>query len=327
MKFSQSQFDTWLVEKASLKPSFSLIYGPNRGLVQDRVNQLIQTWLGNDASSFGSVVDFSASTLLGSDFLNDGHLFSNKYALRISDATDAILPILKQYLPLRKNCSWIIMASSLSAHSILKRWFETSSEAISLACYVDEIDKVVEIIISMLNQQRKTISQEVARKWATAMACDRQSIYAEIQKMLLYCQDRSFVMEDDVHHMHRHNQKTDIESWCVKLGAIPFEQSLQSYYDLEEEGLSFISLLHGLHHHWNRLWKIQKFIQTMSFDMAVQTFKPPIFFKHIPYIKKQISKFTLQNIQDNWLAGFEMECAIKQGTRPCFDLVFLRQLF
>lgn len=120
-----------------------LVYGPDTGLVRERVDKLTRAVVDDPADPF-RVADLTAATLKEdpSRLIDEAAaiaLTGGRRVVRLRDAADAVTARLKSFLTDPKGDSLVILqAGDLGKASSLRKLCETADIAASLPCYADE---------------------------------------------------------------------------------------------------------------------------------------------------------------------------------------------
>ena len=276
----------------------ALIYGLDGGMVRQRVAQLSEKFLGPKADPI-AVVELTPERLkedpaLLADEFAAFSLMSPKRIILVREADDSLLAALEDALLRRANGNYIILyANDSLAGSKLRAFAERSSELASLPCYKDEGAGLEAFIRDTLRGYGLRGSSEVIRFLATQLNGDRQIILNELEKLSLYLGDETeeVALEDAMLAIGENNDKSlDDLAHAVAAGDVI---SLCRLTDrLLAEGQVGFLLVRGVMRHVARLRELAIARETgMSVDAALESMRPPVFFKVKPLLKSHSNRW------------------------------------
>ena len=179
MKIAPRQVEAFLrAPEPSLRAV--LVYGPDAGLVQERVEALIEAVAEDPADPF------RVSDLSGRDIIEDpARLVDEAAALSLSggrrvvclrQAEDALAPDLKGFLA----------APQGEARSPLRKLFDGAKAGAALACYRDDERSLPALIRETLGDLGFEASPDALAYLGTNLGADRQLSRRELEKLALY---------------------------------------------------------------------------------------------------------------------------------------------
>lgn len=262
-----------------------LVYGPDEGLVRERVGKLVR-----------SVVDdpndpFRVAELTGAQIKADPALLADEAAalaltggrrvVRVRDADDACAKAMGQFLDAPAGESLIVaQGGDLGPRSALRKLVEASPIAAAVPCYLDEGQALETVIRDTLGAHKITISRDAMEFLAGHLGGDRLVTRSEISKLATYMGGPGEVtLEDaiacvgDVSAM-----SLDDLAYAVADGDAVRAHGLLDR--LVAEGKPMVSLLRTVARHFLRLHLAGgAMAQGRSSDQALALLKPPVFFK------------------------------------------------
>ena len=140
--------------KILLNINIYLIYGENTGLKKDIREAIINT--KSEKNEKVEILSFYENDIISDDrnFYNSlysGSLFSNKKIITVNNGTDKIVKYVENLLNENfKNVLLIIYSDILQKKSKLRNLFETHTETLCIACYLDGNKDLESIAINEL---------------------------------------------------------------------------------------------------------------------------------------------------------------------------------
>jgi DNA polymerase-3 subunit delta len=181
-----------------------LVFGPDAGLVRERVDALIKSAVDDPADPFALArLDGDALADEPTRLVEEAHtipLFGGRRAVWVKagnrnfiEAVDALLAA-----PPAADCRIVIEAGDLRRNAPLRERCEKSTVAVAITCYVDGDRELARLIDDEMRAAGLTISSEARALLATLIGGDRRASRNEIRKLALYAHGNSSVEIDDV---------------------------------------------------------------------------------------------------------------------------------
>jgi DNA polymerase-3 subunit delta len=180
-----------------------LVFGPDAGLVGERVNTLIK-------ASVEDVNDpFSLVRLEGEELVADPArlieeaqtipLFGGRRAVWVKAASRNIAPGVEGLLALPAlECRVVIEAGDLRRNSPLRAICERAKNAAALPCYADGERELERLIDAELRAAGLTIKPDARAQLLTLLGGDRAASRNELRKLALYAHGRGEIGADDI---------------------------------------------------------------------------------------------------------------------------------
>jgi DNA polymerase III subunit delta len=181
------------VERFLRQPSVPavLVYGPDQGLVRERVERLIGTVLDDPKDPF-RLSELSADALRGDPgrLLDEARalcLVGGRRVVRLRQASDQVTAACRALLGLeRLEALVVIDAGELGASSSLRRLIEGAPNAAAIACYRDEGRDLGALVDRLLAEQGLEIEPEARAYLVEHLGADRGITRSELAKLALY---------------------------------------------------------------------------------------------------------------------------------------------
>ena len=181
------------IERFLRRPDRStvLVYGPDQGLVRERVLRLIATAVDDPSDPFR--VSELGADLVRSDpgrLLDEARslcLLGGRRVVRLRQAGDLATAGCRALLQIEPLEALVVIdAGELAASSSLRRLIEGARNAAALPCYRDEGRDLGELVERLLAEHGLTAEAE-ARAWLVEhLGADRGITRSEIEKLALY---------------------------------------------------------------------------------------------------------------------------------------------
>ena len=297
------------------KYNFFLLYGENTGLKKD-IRNIIKKSIEQKDSSIEILSLFENEILNNEenfyDLVYSESLFSNKKIITVFEATDKIIKKINDvYDKHPKNVFLIIFSGILEKKSKLRIYFETNKETICVPCYLDS-ERDLEIIAqSELKKDNILLSREAINLLIEKSNSDRDNLKNEIEKIKSYSLDKKKIEFDEIKSLINFSgdYKSDILiNECLCGNVSKYKKIISELY---LNTVNQILLLRILSKKVQRLLKIkgQENIQN-NLDNLVDVSRPAIFWKEKPLVKKQLSIWSLNELEKliNGINSTELLC-------------------
>ena len=180
-----------------------LVYGPDLGLVRERVDALLQGAGGNASDPF-STVTIEGDILAGdpgrlADEARAIGLFGGRRLVHIRAGgrsfADALTSLLADP---PQDALVVIEAGDLKKGAPLRKLVEASQAAVALPCYQDDARTVARLIETTLKSAGLTIDSDARDTLVGLLGADRMASRSELEKLVLYVGNKKRVEFADV---------------------------------------------------------------------------------------------------------------------------------
>jgi DNA polymerase-3 subunit delta len=180
-----------------------LVFGPDAGLVSERVDAIVRASVDDPADPF-SLVRLDGDTLASDparlvDEALTVPLFGGRRAIRVRAGSRNIVPAVEGVLaaPLR-DCRVVIEAGDLKRNAALRTVCERAKSAVAVPCYADGDRDVGRLIDEELRAAELTIAPDARAALIPLLGGDRRASRAELRKLALYARGQGQIELDDV---------------------------------------------------------------------------------------------------------------------------------
>ena len=196
------------VDKFVAKPDpglpIVLVYGPDAGLVRERVDALVRASVDDPNDPF-ALARIEGEDLAGnpSRLVEEAHtvpLFGGRRAVLVKAGSRNIAAAVETVIAAPSNeCRVIIEASDLKKTSPLRTMCEKSKVAAALPCYEDGTRELDRLIDEEMRATNLTLSGDARAALLSLLGGDRMGSRSEVRKLALYALDKERIELDDVY--------------------------------------------------------------------------------------------------------------------------------
>ncbi len=275
-----------------------LLYGPDAGLIRERMNGLTRAVAGSVDDPF-RVSEFLADSLREDParLRDEAAAISfggGKRVVRVRDATDTVAEIFTKFLEDPVGDALVVVTSDdLSPRSKLRAAFEKAGVGAALPCYADDSQTLENLVRATLKGAGLTISADALAWLVDRLGSDRDLTRRELEKLVLYMGAPGEITEDDVAACVGDTAGLGTDELIFALGDGDQVTIQRIYARMMAEGTSPISLLSGVARHIMRLHETRgRLADGKNMDQAAAMLRPPVFFKFKGRFFAQARKWT-----------------------------------
>jgi DNA polymerase-3 subunit delta len=302
MKLDRRQIDEFLKNPGE-KTAAVLVFGPDEGLVRERVNMLVKAAAGSSDDPF-RVVELDADAIRSDparlmDEAGAISMLGGRRAVRVNDVTDGMAKSIEDFLDSHrdsKNTLVIFEAGELPGRAALRKLFEAAPHAAVIACYHDSGGDLKAVIQSQLSGAGKGASPAALSYLEQSLGGDRGATRSEIEKLILYIGEAKQVELDDAMASVGHSagvEQDDLNYAIAEGDAKAIERQL----DLNLAETAPIMILRGLARHFLKLHgAVGRLESGASLQDAMVALNSPLFWRDRPRLERQCRRWSGRSI-------------------------------
>lgn len=308
MKIRPSDIRSFL-SSPSPKVAATLVYGPDLGLVHERVEALVRRFAGSLDDPF-RVSDLSGAHLKEDPARLTDETFAlsmvgGRRVVRVRGVTDthsALFDNLLVAIGGRKpeEIAFVVVeANDLGPRSSLRVLFEESSAAAAIPCYLDSPEELESLVQSTLRENGLAIDDDALAYLVERLGEDRGASRSEIEKLTLYGIDTKRITFSDVRALTGGGGTVGFDDAALAAATGDAPELDRSLTLLYEEGTAPVAVLRGAQRLFQRLHiAAGKMTGGMDAESTLKTLRPPVFFKEMPRWKAALQSWSPRRISD-----------------------------
>lgn len=321
MKLSVSDIPSFLLAPDK-KCQAVLVYGPDGGLVRERVKAIAVKVVPDIADPF-NVVELTEEKLLADppllrDELAALSLMGGRRLVFLRDAGDKASGIIEEaFEGLPEGAFFIAYTDELSPRSSLRLLFEKHPRFAALPCYKDEGRSLEAVIRTTLEQYGLRANAEIMRYLAHHLGNDRGVTLSELEKLALYVGDEKELSLEAVQLLIGENTDHSMDDVCQAVAGRDPRALETALLRLSREGTPAIAILRALIRYFQRLHYLNALLENgQNADQAIASLRPPVFFKQAPLLKRQLALWKKDSVSHALQLLLETEKNAKSGAFP-----------
>ena len=296
--------------------NFYLLYGPNNGLIEDTINQVLKPNFSKniynyDESEILSNIDNFKETVLNKSF------FDNDKLIIISRATDKILKIIEEILEKKiDDLKVIIKADILEKKSKLRNFFEKNTNTIIVPSYEDNDQTLIYLAQNFFKKKKIKISPQNINFIIERSKGSRINLKNELEKIASYSEKKLSINLNEIVKITNSNSNYDASELTDNCLALNKKKTLmilnENNPSLEDNIIILKTFLYKL----KRLKKLKVELNSKKdLDYVLSSYKPPIFWKDKNLIKHQLQIWSLEQIKSLIRKINDLELLVKKNSQ------------
>ena len=285
--------------KKNLKKKFKiyLLYGPNRGLIEDLVNEDLKPVFPKTLYNYTETEILANIDNFKVEIFNKS-FFDNDKLIIISQTTDKILNMIQEIEDKKLDDVIIILKSeNLDKKSKLRVYFEKNKKLIITPCYDDNYQSLFIILQNILLKHKIKISIQNINFIIEKSNGSRINLKNDLEKIVQFSKKNLSINFNNILKLISSSKDLNISELTDECLAFNKKKTItilnESSTSSENDLLIIKSFLFKL----KRLKKLKKELEKKNDTIQViNSYKPPIFWKDKELVKKQLSFWSLDKI-------------------------------
>ena len=306
-------FKSYLIEQNNNleDKNILLFYGENVGLKNEFKNKIK---LKNKNSE---IIRFNQEEIIKEEekFVNEIFnisLFDKKKIYFIESSSDKILEFFKNIEDKLSDQKIYLFAELLDKKSKLRNYFEKSNNIGAVACYADNEISIKKIILDKL-KGFEGLSPQNINMIIENTNLDRVKLDNELDKIITYFTNKKINTDTlglllDIRVNDSFNLLKD-EALCGN--KIKTNKLLSNTVMDDDKNIFYLNIINQ---RMNKLFETSELVKNLSLENAVNTIKPPIFWKDKPMFMIQAKKWNKNKIKNVLKKIYDLEVKIKSNS-------------
>ena len=305
---------------------FYLLYGKNKGLIEETLTTVIKPVLSNN------VYNYEENEILNNvenfyENIRNQSLFENKKLIIIKRASDKIFKILSEIFEYNvKDITLIFISDLLDKKSKLRNFFEKNKEAICVPFYEDNNQSLNIVAQNFLKNKKIKLSQQNLNLIIERSRGDRNNLNNELLKIESLLERKKNITIEDILKLTNLAENYDISELVDNSLA---KNKMKTLNILNENNFSADDCILILRTYLSKLKRLLKIkleeLKNKDLDIVLSSIKPPIFWKDKELVKEQARKWNYEKIQELITKTNKVELEVKKNptSSPVLVLNFI----
>ena len=280
------------------KQNFFLIYGENEGQKKEIIENLKKNLNGN-IESYDEAQILNNTEVFYTKIFNQS-FFENEKIVIINRCSEKLYEIVKNLLEKSiSDIKIIFNATILDKKSKLRSLFEKSDELIIIPTYKDTPITLMEIAKKFFNNYKITISQETINLLVNRCNGDRGNLKSELDKILIYMENKRNISLEEIFKLTNLAENfsiNDLVDTSLSKNSRKISEIINESNYKAQDGIIILRTFLQKAKRLLRLYEAQN--ENESFDNLINNYKPLIFWKDKPIVRRQLENWSKSKIKD-----------------------------
>lgn len=276
MKLYSSQINELIKKIKSNNVKGLLLYGPDKGYIAEIYELLIKEldFLPCSVSTTTSAQELEI-------ILNSKNFFQKRELIKLSPPPSPFNQNLKSILKTDFFNFLLIIGDEVAASAEVRKFFETGNHLASIACYHDDEQSVVKLVLKRIHAENKTITNDALDFLKINLKGDHGVITSELTKLILFTNDATQITIDDVTKVISLEAISSFDEMSNYFASKDLESFLNEIAKLKLQNNNEVIIIRSLIKYFLNLYIVLS-RNEMGVDVrtAVKSLYPPIFFKY-----------------------------------------------
>ena len=295
------------------KFKFFLLYGENEGLKEEIINKIKKNQNGKE-------IKYEEAQILKnkSEFYNEiknKSLFEEKRIFFLERCTEKISELLIEIFEDASDDLFIINCSILEKKSKLRNYAERSSNVVVIPTYKDNSQSLINIARKFFSEEKINISTETLNLLVNRCMGDRGILNKELDKISNYISEKKIISLKEIAvltNLSENYSASELVDASLTKNYIKVKEILNENIYSQED--TFLILRVFLQKAKKLLSLLEIINSENNVEKAINEYKPPIFWKDKPVLKKQLQLWSFENIINLICKLNDIEIKIKKNS-------------
>ena len=285
-----------------------LIYGENQGLKKEIIDTIKSKHSGKEIKY--EETQILANKLLFFNEIKNRSLFDENKIYLIERCTEKISEVVFEVIDNKLDDLIIISCGNLERKSKLRNLIEKSKNAVIIPTYKDNSQSLLNIAKTFFSEKKIDISYETINLLVNRCNGDRGNLKQELKKISNYTIDKKIISLKEIStltNLSENYTASELVDASLSKNLKKTQEILDENNYSQED--TFLVLRTFLHKTKKILDLIENIDKETNIEKVIAEYKPPIFWKDKPVIKKQLQLWSFKTINEliNKLNVIELE--------------------
>lgn len=295
------------------KFKFFLLYGENEGLKEEIINKIKKNQIGKEIKYEEAQILKNKSEFYNE--INNKSLFEEKRIFFLERCTEKISELLIEIFEDASDDLFIINCSILEKKSKLRNYAERSSNVVVIPTYKDNSQSLINIARNFFSGEKISISTETLNLLVNRCVGDRGILNKELDKISNYISEKKIISLKEIAvltNLSENYSASELVDASLTKNFIKVKEILNENIYTQED--TFLILRVFLQKAKKLLGLLEIINSENNVEKAINEYKPPIFWKDKPVLKKQLQLWSFENIINLICELNDIEIKIKKNS-------------
>ena len=308
------------LKKKNLKDKkFFLLYGNNKGLIEETIQETLKPILATNIFSYEEADILKDVENFKENLINKS-FFENEKLIIINRVGDKFFKIIEDIIAKNiDDLAIVLIANNLDKKSKLRTFFEKELNTVCVPFYDDNLQTLAFITQKFMRDKNINISQQLINIIVERAKGDRINLKNELQKIESFSKNRKNISIDDVLKITNLSENYDISELVDNCLSKNKNRLIKILNENNFSSEDCILILRIFLSKLKRLTKLHlELSNKKNIDAVISSYKPPIFWKEKEIVKQQVKALNYKEIKDLIIRANEIELLMKKN--PQFSI-------
>ena len=308
------------LKKKNLKDKkFFLLYGNNKGLIEETIQETLKPILATNIFSYEEADILKDVENFKENLINKS-FFENEKLIIINRVGDKFFKIIEDIISKNiDDLAIVLIANNLDKKSKLRTFFEKELNTVCVPFYDDNLQTLAFITQKFMRDKNINISQQLINIIVERAKGDRINLKNELQKIESFSKNRKNISIDDVLKITNLSENYDISELVDNCLSKNKNRLIKILNENNFSSEDCILILRIFLSKLKRLTKLHlELSNKKNIDAVISSYKPPIFWKEKEIVKQQVKTLNYKEIKDLIIRANEIELLMKKN--PQFSI-------
>mgnify|MGYP004000128013 FL=1 len=308
------------LKKKNLKDKkFFLLYGNNKGLIEETIQETLKPILATNIFSYEEADILKDVENFKENLINKS-FFENEKLIIINRVGDKFFKIIEDIISKNiDDLAIVLIANNLDKKSKLRTFFEKELNTVCVPFYDDNLQTLAFITQKFMRDKNINISQQLINIIVERAKGDRINLKNELQKIESFSKNRKNISIDDVLNITNLSENYDISELVDNCLSKNKNRLIKILNENNFSSEDCILILRIFLSKLKRLTKLHlELSNKKNIDAVISSYKPPIFWKEKEIVKQQVKALNYKEIKDLIIRANEIELLMKKN--PQFSI-------
>ena len=304
------------------KNRFFLLYGNNKGLVEEVINNILKPALPKNIYNYEETEIINNIDIIKENIHNKS-FFEQQKLIIIKRTSDKILKIIEEIINDDiEDIAIILVSETLEKKSKLRNFFEKNDKTICVPFYEDNNQTLNSIVQNFLKKNGVKLSQQNINIIVERSRGDRRNLNNELIKIENLIKTRKMININEILKITNLSENYHVSELVDNSLAKNKIKTLNIINENIFSSEDCVMILRVFLTKLKRLLKIKsEQLKNDNIEKIISTIKPPIFWKEKEIVKQQAKIWNLSNIQDLMIKTNRIELLVKKNPSSSIFLV------